>query len=123
MDASLVSQNEKPNDDSASEHSTSSDTQSALALEFEKQQALRKQKTNEHRDATDFLNLPTRTLTANARLDEFTTETASGQMLKVVKSNATGRMERYELVTFKINDPENPKNWCVTRKSIFALSL
>ena len=59
----------------------------------------------------DLLNLPSRTLTTNARMEEYTTETADGQMLKVVKSNRTGKLERYELVTFKHNDPENPKNW------------
>jgi hypothetical protein len=64
-----------------------------------------------HQEASDFANLPYRTLTNNAAIEEYTEETTSGQILKEVKSNRTGRIERYELVTWKINDPENPKNW------------
>ncbi|KAF2800568.1 MFS general substrate transporter [Melanomma pulvis-pyrius CBS 109.77] len=57
------------------------------------------------------VNLPYRTLSQDANLEEYTQETIDGQILREVKSNATGRIERYELVTWKINDPENPKNW------------
>lgn len=61
-------------------------------------------------DEVDMVNLPYRTLTDQARMGEYLTETTSG--LQPVKSNHTGRnSERYELVTFKENDPENPKNW------------
>ncbi|KAH7091074.1 major facilitator superfamily domain-containing protein [Paraphoma chrysanthemicola] len=59
----------------------------------------------------DVINLPLRTLSNEANLDEYTQETIDGQMLREVRSSATGRIERYELVTFKIDDPENPKNW------------
>lgn len=59
----------------------------------------------------ELLNLPHRTLSANADLEEYTSETAQGHRLKEVKSNHTGKIERYELVTWKIDDPENPKNW------------
>ncbi|KAK8178456.1 major facilitator superfamily domain-containing protein [Phyllosticta citribraziliensis] len=59
----------------------------------------------------ELLNLPHRTLSANADLAEYTSETAQGQILKEVKSHHTGKTERYELVTWKIDDPENPKNW------------
>jgi hypothetical protein len=59
----------------------------------------------------DVVNLPFRTLSNNANMDEYTQETISGQMLREVRSNATGLIERYELVTFKIDDPANPKNW------------
>jgi hypothetical protein len=62
-------------------------------------------------DGADIVNLPYRTLTHDARIDEYTEETANGQILREVRSNVTGKLERYELVTFKINDPENPKNW------------
>ena len=62
-------------------------------------------------DGDDLINLPSRTLSNEARLDEYTTETIDGQILKEVRSNATGNVERYELVTWKVNDPENPKNW------------
>ena len=59
----------------------------------------------------DVINLPLRTLSNDANLDEYTQETIDGQMLREIRSSATGRIERYELVTFKIDDPENPKNW------------
>lgn len=57
------------------------------------------------------VNLPYRTLSQDANLEEYTQETIDGQILREVRSNATGRIERYELVTWKIDDPENPKNW------------
>ncbi|PNS21654.1 hypothetical protein CAC42_1508 [Sphaceloma murrayae] len=59
----------------------------------------------------DLVNLPYRTLSNDARLEEFTEETRAGHMLKEVQSRHSGKLERYELVTWKINDPENPKNW------------
>lgn len=60
-------------------------------------------------DTMDMANLPYRTLTANADMGEYTHETATG--LQPIKSNHTGRIERYEMVTFRENDPSNPKNW------------
>lgn len=70
-----------------------------------------------HRTPTieDVVNLPLRTLSNDANLDEYTQETISGQMLREVRSNA-GKIDRYELVTFKIDDPENPKNWSKAKK-------
>ncbi|KAF2203889.1 MFS general substrate transporter [Delitschia confertaspora ATCC 74209] len=62
-------------------------------------------------DGADVVNLPSRTLSNNARLDEYTQETIDGQILREVKSKVDGGIERYELVTWKVNDPENPKNW------------
>ncbi|KAH7118786.1 major facilitator superfamily domain-containing protein [Dendryphion nanum] len=62
-------------------------------------------------DGEDVVNLPFRTLSRNATLEEYTQETIDGQILRDVRSNVTGRTERYELVTWKIDDPENPKNW------------
>lgn len=59
----------------------------------------------------DLVNLPSRTLSNRARLDEYTQETAEGTILKTVRSRQTGKYERYELVTWKVDDPENPKNW------------
>ncbi|KAF2801974.1 MFS general substrate transporter [Mytilinidion resinicola] len=59
----------------------------------------------------DLVNLPSRTLSNEANLEEYTQETIDGQILREVKSNTTGVIERYELVTWKINDPENPKNF------------
>ena len=63
----------------------------------------------ESADNTDMLYLPYRTLTENADMGEYLHETATG--LHSVQSRRSGRVERYELVTFKENDPENPKNW------------
>jgi hypothetical protein len=62
-------------------------------------------------DALDELNLPYRTLTSEANMRAYTTETPSGNILREVQSNRTGKTERYELVTFTVGDPENPKNW------------
>lgn len=62
-------------------------------------------------DALDELNLPYRSLTSEANMRAYTTETPSGNILREVQSNKTGRTERYELVTFTVGDPENPKNW------------
>ncbi|EEQ28785.1 multidrug resistant protein [Microsporum canis CBS 113480] len=59
-------------------------------------------------EATD---LPYRQLEETANFEEFTQETANGQILKSVKSNVTGKIEDYKLVTFTVGDPENPKNW------------
>lgn len=59
-------------------------------------------------DPTD---LPYRSVTNDANLEEYTRETATGEIIKPVKSSATGKMEDYKLVTFTIDDPENPKNW------------
>lgn len=59
----------------------------------------------------DYVNLPIRELNDGADLREYTTETRAGEILKSVKSNVTGHMEDWKLVTFTIDDPENPKNW------------
>jgi hypothetical protein len=70
-----------------------------------------------HRAPTieDVINLPTRTLSNDANLEEYTQETISGQMLRQVRSSA-GKIEEYDLVTFTIDDPENPKNWSKAMK-------
>lgn len=62
-------------------------------------------------DQTYPLDLPLDQVTADANLEEYTRETADGEIIKPVRSSATGKMEDYKLVTFKIDDPENPKNW------------
>ena len=68
-------------------------------------------KTHPDQDLYDIINLPSRTLNDGAALEEYTEETAEGQILREVKSNRTGRFEERDLVTWRINDPENPKNW------------
>ena len=59
----------------------------------------------------ELVNLPSRILGPQASLEEYTEETVSGQILKEVLSHKSGKIERWELVTWKIDDPENPKNW------------
>ncbi|GLA55536.1 hypothetical protein AnigIFM63604_002186 [Aspergillus niger] len=59
----------------------------------------------------DPLDLPYRQVTENANMEEYTTETTTGEIIKPVRSAATGKTEDWKLVTFSIDDPENPKNW------------
>lgn len=66
-------------------------------------------------DGADVVNLPYRTLSNDANLEEYTHETIDGQIARV-HTNRTGKIERYELVTWKVNDPENPKNWSKAMK-------
>lgn len=64
-------------------------------------------------------NLPYRTLSANANLDEYLVEVPSGTIPGPVEPPAVarksgapdGEARRYKLVTFTPNDKENPKNW------------
>ena len=60
-------------------------------------------------DSIDMVNLPYRTLTSNAVMRAYTHETETG--LHSIQSHRSGKMEQYELVMFKDNDPANPKNW------------
>lgn len=62
-------------------------------------------------DDADPLDLPYRQVTAEADMQEYTTETREGQIIKPVRSRVTGEMEDWKLVTFTEGDPENPKNW------------
>ena len=59
----------------------------------------------------DYLDLPVRELNDGADLREYTTETRTGEIIKPIKSNVTGKTEDWKMVTFTIDDPENPKNW------------
>ncbi|KAI1451530.1 MFS general substrate transporter [Annulohypoxylon moriforme] len=60
------------------------------------------------RDPNLDVNLPYRTLSNEANLTEYTTETREGQIPGPVEPDGE---HRYKLVTFVPNDPENPKNW------------
>jgi hypothetical protein len=64
----------------------------------------------------DLVNLPCRVLSNEANMAEYTEETVLGQIPTAVISKTSGKLENYELVTFKINDPRNPKNWSKTYK-------
>lgn len=57
------------------------------------------------------IDLPYRTLSATANLDEYRVEVPEGSIPGPVEPNANGEEHRYKLVTFTPNDPENPKNW------------
>ncbi|KAL5335201.1 major facilitator superfamily domain-containing protein [Aspergillus crustosus] len=62
------------------------------------------------RGEVDPTDLPYRTLSNNANMEEYVNETQTGEIIKPVRS-AKGQMEDWKLVTFHIDDPENPKNW------------
>lgn len=66
---------------------------------------------NNYEQPNDYLDLPVREVNDTADLREYTTETRTGEIIKPVKSNATGKIEDWKMVTFTIDDPENPKNW------------
>src|SRR5436853_858119 len=104
--ASLADQ--KPSDDTASKTTRVNEPH---AHDFQRYESVIQEPMPPSIDGDDLINLPFRTLSNEARLDEYTTETIDGQILREVRSNATGNIERYELVTWKVNDPENPKNW------------
>ncbi|KAK4635459.1 Major facilitator superfamily multidrug transporter NAG3 [Fulvia fulva] len=77
--------------------------------EIEKAQKMRSRHGSRTADPIDVVNLPYRTLTADAPMGEYLTEAPTG--LQQVITNKTGKGERWELVTFTPGDPENPKNW------------
>lgn len=62
----------------------------------------------EARDPNMDVNLPYRTLTSEANLNEYNTESARGEIVGRMKPDG---QHHYKLVTFTPNDPENPKNW------------
>lgn len=72
---------------------------------------LERYETRPTQDASDILDLPYGTLNDSADMREYTEETADGIIPKRTISRATGKEEEHELVTFKLDDPENPKNW------------
>ncbi|KAI8723246.1 MFS domain-containing protein [Fusarium sp. LHS14.1] len=72
----------------------------------------------ETRDPDLDIDLPYRTLSAEANLDEYRVEVPSGNIPGPVEPPSVARQSgqkegerRYKLVTFTPNDPENPKNW------------
>ncbi|RVX75855.1 hypothetical protein B0A52_00212 [Exophiala mesophila] len=72
---------------------------------------LERYETRPTQDAADVLDLPYDMLGEEADMAEYTEETAGGLKPKRTVSRVSGKVEEHELVTFKINDPENPKNW------------
>jgi multidrug resistance protein len=83
---------------------------------------LSRKETKEMRDPELDIELPYRTLSANANMDEYRVEVPEGHIPGPVEPEAVARKStqlaegdegerRYKLVTFVPNDPENPKNW------------
>ena len=62
----------------------------------------------ESRDPNLDVNLPYRTLSPEANLDEYTAEEPKGEIDGKLEPDGT---QHYKLVTFTPNDPDNPKNW------------
>lgn len=62
----------------------------------------------EARDPNLDVNLPYRTLTSKANLNEYSVESPQGEIEGQLEPDGE---HRYKLVTFTPNDPENPKNW------------
>ncbi|TVY30894.1 putative MFS-type transporter protein [Lachnellula hyalina] len=62
----------------------------------------------ETRDPNLDVNLPYRTLSNGANLDEYTSERPTGEIDGKLEPDG---QHHYKLVTFTPNDPENPKNW------------
>lgn len=74
----------------------------------------------ETRDPNLDIDLPYRTLSAEANLDEYRVEVPEGHVPGPVEPEDVARRSgskpgeeprRYKLVAFTPNDPENPKNW------------
>lgn len=74
--------------------------------------SLRRQLTKERtRDPELDVNLPYRTLTAEANMKEYTSEEPTGEIKGPNIVGPNGEQQQYKLVTFTPGDPENPKNW------------
>lgn len=74
------------------------------------------------RDPNLDVNLPYRTLSADADLREYTEEKADGVIPGPIQPD--GKND-YKLVTFTPGDPENPKNWskaCMFESHCFSIS-
>lgn len=82
-----------------------------VALKASLSRKVTRQPTRGEQGASDMLDLPYDILSDDANMDEYTEETATGIIAKRTISRASGFIEDHELVTFTINDKENPKNW------------
>ncbi|EKM51927.1 uncharacterized protein PHACADRAFT_212541 [Phanerochaete carnosa HHB-10118-sp] len=101
----------------ASEPSTLSHQSSGSTLGPSSQRPLNKERNSESfiDQAEEDLTLPTRQLTDEANLDEYRRETATGTIVQP-HTAPDGHQEKYKLVTFTVDDPENPKNWSKVKK-------
>ncbi|KKA29566.1 hypothetical protein TD95_001654 [Thielaviopsis punctulata] len=71
--------------------------------------SVRSSATREAYDPNNDPNLPYRTVSAQANLDEYLREVPTGQIQGPPIPGEQGK--HYKLVAFEPNDPENPKNW------------
>lgn len=62
-------------------------------------------------------------LNEEADMAEYTEETVAGLKPKRTISRVSGKLEEHELVTFTINDPENPKNWSKAYSTSMSLII
>src|ERR1700733_11417000 len=90
---------------------------------FATRRTLERYETRPTQDASDVLDLPYGILNDNADMQEYLEETTTGVIPKRTVSRATGEFEDHELVTFTINDPENPKNWSKAYKWYCTMSV
>lgn len=67
--------------------------------------------TKEQADPHFDVNLPYRTLSANANLEEYLVETNHGRIPGPPAAAGDGPASNYKLVTFNPGDKQNPKNW------------
>ncbi|KAF2156340.1 MFS general substrate transporter [Myriangium duriaei CBS 260.36] len=63
----------------------------------------------------DVVNLPYRTLSEGADMTQYTREVALGHIVSRIPTQSGEKIEA-KLVTFTIDDPQNPKNWSKARK-------
>ncbi|KAH9861576.1 hypothetical protein J1614_011326 [Plenodomus biglobosus] len=95
--------------DSSNSNSNSNSSSCRTNIEASEKQ----QQEPTHQDMT---NLPLRTLNNTANLSEYTQETISGYMPHSPPASDPLPRYEYELVTFKLHDAENPKNWTKAKK-------
>jgi hypothetical protein len=84
---------------------------------------LERYETRPTQDASDLLDLPYGILNDDADMQEYLEETATGVIPKRTLSRKSGKYEEYELVTFTVHDPENPKNWSKGYKWYCTMSV
>jgi len=74
-----------------------------------------------YRSPQNPLGLPCPTSTNDAEVVEHTTKTGQGHITRQEVSKSYEKIESHELVTFKPDDPENPKNWSKAYKWYYTI--
>ena len=94
-----------------SENESDLTKQETQLTRFSTRRTLHRYDTRPAQGPSDVLDLPYDILNDNANMEEYTQETVDGIIPKRTISRVSGKIEDHELVTFTIDDPENPKNW------------